>query len=88
MLDIGGDVGAVVVHVVRARIGQELHVHANGATVTTHTGIWERRLGTRAVVVAVFPALVEGGYAVLDRQGQAVLDVEIIGGQVRRGHPV
>ena len=83
VVDIGGDVGALVVHVDASRVGQELHVRRPGEAATTHTGIWERRLGSRAVVVAVFPALVEGGYAVLDRAGEAVLDVEIIGGEVR-----
>ena len=69
MVDIGDDVGALLVHVDAARIGQELHVRRPGETRTTHTGIWERRIGSRAVVVAVFPALVEGGYAILDRDG-------------------
>ena len=56
VVDIGGDVGALVVHVDASRVGQELHVRRPGEAATTHTGIWERRLGSRAVVVAVFPA--------------------------------
>ncbi len=82
VVDIGDDVGALVVHVGADRIGQELHVRRPGRTDTTHTGIWERRIGRRAVVVAVFPALAEGDYAILDRDGHAILDVEITGGQV------
>jgi hypothetical protein len=82
VVDIGDDVGALVVHVDRARVGQELHLRRHGETATTHTGVWERRLGTRAVVVAVFPALVEGGYAILDRAGHPVVEVTVTGGQV------
>jgi hypothetical protein len=82
VVDIGGDIGALVVHVDADRIGQELHVRRPGETSTTHTGIWERRIGRRAVVVAVFPALVEGAYAILDRDGNAIVDIEITGGQV------
>ena len=82
VVDIGDDVGALIVHVDPARIGQELHVRRPGETRTTHTGIWERRIGSRAVVVPVFPALVEGGYALLDRVGAPVLEVEVAGGQV------
>ncbi len=83
VVDIGDDVGALVVHVEADRIGQELHVRRPGGTLTIHTGIWERRIGRRAVVVAVFPALVEGPYAILDRDGNAVADIEVTGGQVR-----
>jgi len=82
VIDIGDDVGALVVHVDRARVGQELHVRRHGETGTTHTGIWERRLGARVVVVAVFPALVEGGYAILDRAGGPEADITVTGGQV------
>jgi hypothetical protein len=34
------------------------------------------------VVVAVFPALVKGGYAILDRAGEPVEDIMVTGGQV------
>jgi hypothetical protein len=82
VVDIGDDVGALVVRVGRSRLGQELHVRREGEQATTHTGIWERSLGDQSVVVAVFPALIEGRYAILDRADAPVVDVTIVGGQV------
>jgi hypothetical protein len=82
-LDIGGDVGALIARVDPARIGSEIHVRRHGDTHTTHTGVWERDLASGRVVVAVYPALVEGTYEVLDAEGAAVGDdVTIAGARV------
>ncbi len=82
VVDIGGDVGALIVRTDPAWLGRELHVRLDGETRTTHTGVWERRLGARPVVVAVFAELVEGRYSLLDAAGEPMLALAIVGGRI------
>lgn len=81
VVDIGGDIGALIVLLDRDRVGRELHVRREGDAPTTHTGIWERRLGAQQIVVAVFPALLEGRYEVVGDHG-ATPTITIRGGIV------
>jgi len=82
MLDIGDDVGALLAFMDAELIGTELHVRRLDEARTTHTGVWERDLGPRRVVVAVFPALREGVYDVLGANGAPTRSVTIAGGGV------
>lgn len=82
VLDIGQDVGALIVQLDPDLVGTELHVRQPGHEHTTHTGVWERELGQHRAVVAIFPALTEGPYAILDGNGGPVCDVTIVGGHV------
>ena len=82
MVDIGEDVGALVVTTDTAWLGRELHVRRHGDSHTTHTGVWERQLGGRPVVVAVFPQLGEGRYDLLDAAGDPMRSLRIDGGVV------
>ncbi len=82
MVDIGDDVGALIVATDPAWLGRELHVRRDGESHTTHTGVWERRLGDRSAVVAVFPQLIEGRYDLLDALGQPMLALTIAGGRI------
>src|SRR6476660_4515173 len=72
-LDIGDNVGALIAYVDADQLGTEIHVRADhdpDPSRTTHTGVWERTMGGRPVVVAVFPELVEDGYGLLDADGR------------------
>ncbi|MGD9701324.1 MAG: phospholipase [Acidimicrobiia bacterium] len=84
VLDIGGDVGALVLHLDTSHLGTEIHIRPAGrpGEPTTHTGVWERVVGGRAMVVAVFPGVLEGRYDVLDADGAPVMVVTITGGEV------
>jgi hypothetical protein len=82
MVDIGDDVGALIVATDPAWLGRELHVRRLGDSHTTHTGVWERRLGEQLAVVAVFPQLVEGRYDLLDAGGEPMLALTITGGRI------
>jgi hypothetical protein len=83
MLDIGGDVGAMVATMSPDAAGLEVHLRsALEPAVTIHTGVWERHVGDRTVTAAVFCELVEGIYWVLDGTGMPVRRVEITGGQL------
>ena len=82
VVDIGGDVGALIVRLDRSRLGGELHLRQATWDQTVHTGIWDRPLGDQLVTVAVYPALVEGTYEILDDAGSTVYHVTVEGGKV------
>lgn len=83
VLDIGGDIGALVVTMDREALGTELHLRSEHEPArSVHTGVWERDHGSQRVVTAVFVELVEGAYQVLDSVGAAVRRVEIEGGRL------
>ena len=82
-LDIGGDIGAMLVTMDRSALGSELHLRSEHVQpVAVHTGVWERDQGGATVIAAVFAELVEGHYQVLDQQGVGVRRVEVRGGEV------
>jgi hypothetical protein len=84
VLDIGGDVGALIVQLDDELEGAELPILALDDPAwdpTTHTGVWRRSIGSGSVVVAVYPALVAGRYQVVAAGGRAA-EVAIAGGEV------
>ncbi len=83
VLDIGGDVGAMVVTLDRGALGTELFLRADGdAAASVHTGVWERHVAEGHVTAALFPELRRGTYWVLDDRGRDVCRVEVDGGRL------
>jgi hypothetical protein len=82
VLDIGDDRGALIVYLAPAWIGTELHIRAAGEHDTTHTGVWERPLGRRRPVAAVFPSLALGRYTIVADDGSDWCGVEVASGTV------
>jgi hypothetical protein len=83
VLDIGGDIGAMLVTMNPAAAGSELHLRSeHEPPIEIHTGVWHRQAGQRVVTTAVFAELVQGNYWVLDDNAVAVRRVEIIGGEL------
>jgi hypothetical protein len=82
VLDIGDNRGALIVYLDRGRIGTELHVRRPGEVVTTHTGVWERRVGAHRPVAAVFPSLAAGTYTIVGDDGGQWATVDIGDGAV------
>ena len=81
VLDIGGDVGALVATMDDDTLGTELHLRSQSRPwLDIHTGVWRRGSGPDAVTAAVFGELVAGSYWVLDRAGDQTQRVEIRGG--------
>lgn len=67
MLDIGGDIGAVIARLDDHLEGTELPILSlddPNWDSTTHTGVWRRRLGDTTAVVAIYPQLPEGRYQI------------------------
>ncbi len=81
VLDIGGDVGALVATMDDDAVGSELHLRSERRPLLdVHTGVWRRGSGREAVTAAVFAELVAGSYWVLDRAGDPAQRVDIRGG--------
>jgi hypothetical protein len=82
VLDIGGDVGALLALMDADAEGTELHVRLTGSTNTVHTGVWTRHRGQEHVTAALFCELSEGRYWVLDPDGRERIDVDVKGGEL------
>lgn len=83
VLDIGGDIGAMVVRMDPATAGTELHLRSeHEPPVAVHTGVWTRPHGTAMVTAAVFAELLAGRYWVLDPDGHGGRQVVIAGGEL------
>lgn len=85
VLDLGGDIGALVVHVDAGLAGTEIHIRPAGQPQGSHhlhTDVRERHLGPTIVYAAVFASLVAGDYE-LDRPGGgSTVAVTVSGGAV------
>ena len=82
-MDIGGDVGGLIVRLDESLEGTELPIEfAEDPTRDIHTGVWRRSIGGDSVVVAVYPELREGSYCIHPGRNRPGADVEITGGQV------
>ena len=86
VLDIGGDVGALVVAMPEAMAGLEIEIRpvgANPGAHLSHVGVVARAAGGRTTWSAVFPELGAGRYELYERvEGQVRLIVDIFGGEV------
>jgi hypothetical protein len=83
VIDIGGDIGALVATVDPETVGTELHLRSeHEPPLSVHTGVWRRALGSTTVTAAVFAELLEGRYWVLDDAGRPVTAVTVTGGEL------
>lgn len=83
ILDIGGDVGAVVVYLAGPMGRGELDIQPEGRPERRfHTGIHLRQLGNTAAHVAVFPEVHAGRYDLIDEHGEPFASVGVDGGSV------
>ena len=83
VLDIGGDVGALVVHATGELSGVEIELARRGESQAfVHTEVRERRLPDGSAYAGVFPAISVGEYTLLGIEGNADHDVTISSGRV------
>lgn len=83
VLDIGGDIGALVLYADECLIGREIDLtpaseHVQGV----HTAIRRRRANGADVVCGVYPQLLAGRYTVCGVAGSPIGTVVIEGGRV------
>ncbi len=95
LLDIGGEIGAVVVSMpegmegveveIRPADGQarERHAHSHGEVHHPHVAVVNRPVAGGQVPSLVFPEVDEGGYGLhLKESDELVLSVRVVGGEV------
>jgi hypothetical protein len=83
VLDIGQDIGALIIYTEAALRGREIEVSPRGSVATrVHVEVLERRINGRPVFAAVFPRLRAGGYEIWANALNASGTVTIVGGEV------
>ena len=83
VLDIGGDVGALVVHAPGELSGVEVELARRGEQQAfVHTEVRERRLPDGTLYAGVFPAVEIGDYTLLGVGGRPDREVTIASGHV------
>ena len=83
VLDIGGDIGALVLHTPPDLAGTEIDIFRAGEHVPAmHTSVRARQLPGGHVHAAVYPAVPAGDYIVPAVGARAALSVTIRGGCV------
>lgn len=89
VVDIGGDVGALVLITDAGLAGAEIVISATGhPDRRTHVAVLARPVGSEVRHAAVFPALREGGYLLWppDGGGGPLGPVAVVGGRVTEVH--
>ncbi len=82
VLDIGDDVGALLVYTTEELRGREIDISPrDNAALRTHVEVLERKMGASTMFAAVFPTLPAGTYSIW-RDFLTDDDVTIIGGAV------
>jgi hypothetical protein len=83
VLDIGGDIGALVIYTPAEWCGREIELSRPGEHGhRVHNQVHERSFNGRSLFAAVYPDLEQGRYDILDVDDRPVDAVTILGGQV------
>jgi hypothetical protein len=83
VLDIGGDIGALIIYTEAALRGREIEASPRGSVATrTHVQVLERRINGQPVFAAVFPGLRAGVYDIWEKATTPSSTVTIVGGEV------
>lgn len=83
VLDIGEDVGALIIYCRPELRGQQIDVSLRGREwQRTHTDVLERRANNRPVFAALFLALPAGDYVIWGNGSEPIGEATIIGGEV------
>lgn len=83
ILEIGQDVGALVIYTTEALAGREIEVSLRSEQSSrVHTDVLERRVNGRPVFAAVFASLPAGTYTIWGYDPKPVDTVTIEGGAV------
>jgi hypothetical protein len=83
VLDIGGDLGALIIHTGAAMVGVEVEISATGEDDRrSHKDVLEREINGRPAYTAVFDKVREGSYTLWVDDVARERDVVITGGAV------
>ena len=86
VLEIGGDIGVLVLHVPAALLGQEIEISKSGPgdLRRTHSLVRERHTASGVAFAAVYPGVPAGEYTIWAGPDTPAGPVTITGGQVTR----
>jgi hypothetical protein len=85
VLDIGGEVGALVVYLAAEPPTGELEAcPVDDPAARFHTGVHHRDIGHGLAWTAVFPEVLQGSYHLLDDDGALLAPVTVTGGSVQQ----
>jgi hypothetical protein len=83
VLDIGGDIGALIIYTRPELRGREIEVSPQENTShRTHTAVLERKVGASSTHCALFLALAAGDYTIWGDDARPAGTITIAGGQV------
>jgi phosphoserine phosphatase len=83
VLDIGQDIGALIIYTDAELRGREIEVSPLGSAATrVHVEVLERRVNGRPVFAAVFPKLRAGGYEIWGISASPSGTASIVGGEI------
>lgn len=82
VLDIGQDVGALMIYTEAALRGREIEVSPRGSAARVHVEVLERSINGRTVFAAVFPGLRAGDYDIWENAPNSSGTVTVVGGEV------
>jgi hypothetical protein len=83
LLDIGDDIGALIIYCRPELRGRQIEVSLRGCEwQRTHTDVLERRANNQPVFAALFYSLPVGDYVIWGNSREPIGEVAIIGGQV------
>lgn len=82
VLDVGGDIGAVVVYTPDGLLGSEIEIVRRDGGPRVHTEVRARLLPGAVVSAAVFPDVARGDYTLLGLGTFPSLDFSVEGGRV------
>jgi hypothetical protein len=86
VLDIGGDVGALVIHTGPELAEQEIEISPGLYAPRSHNVVHARTNRERTAYTAVFPSVPAGEYTVWSGDGAPHATVTIRGGEVTEHH--
>jgi hypothetical protein len=82
MLTIGGDLGAMILHVPADQHGREIEISRAGDGHRTHAAVRERRLDDGPIFCVVYDGLPAGEYTIWDGPTTPGGTARVTGGQI------
>lgn len=83
VLDIGGDIGALIIYTDHHSVGREIELSPKGqSSHRFHNQVHERHFNGKSVFTAVYPSVHAGEYDIWGDSGTPADSVTIRGGEV------
>jgi hypothetical protein len=83
VLDIGGEIGALILHTTPGLAGAEIEISpARDPASRSHAAVRERRGNGQSRYAAIYPALPAGDYTLWTADGREAMQVTITGATV------